>query len=71
MYESSIGHNSSGNSNGVLLVLSLFIIFLLSGSNISITGGFENSLSLDGVENFLEGFFLLFIRLRWGEWNNI
>jgi hypothetical protein len=62
--------NPSINSNCVLLVLSLFEIFILSSSNISIAGSFPNSLNTNSFNDFFQGISFLFIRLRWGEWDS-
>jgi len=70
MNKSSSCLNVSSSSNSVLLIFTLFVIFLLSSSNISVTGSFENSLSWNSFENFFQGISFLLIRLGWSEINN-
>ena len=71
MNKSTIGLDSSGNSNGVLLIFSLSVIFQLGCSDVSIAGGFPSSLFTDSSEDSFQRFFLLFVWLRWGIWNGI
>jgi hypothetical protein len=57
--ESSISLNSSGNSDSVLLVFALLVVFLLGGSDVSVALLFESSLFGDSVEDNLQGSGLL------------
>jgi len=53
--ESSISHDFSSNSDSVLLVFALLVVFLLGGSDVGVALLFESSLFGDSVEDNLQG----------------
>ena len=63
MNQTSVSHNSSSSSDGVLLVLRFLIIFFLGSGNTGVTVHFEVSLLFDSLEDLFKRFFLLFVGL--------
>lgn len=71
MNKTTVSLYSSGNSNCILLVFSLLIIFLLSSGNFGVAVHLEVSLSCHGLEYLLKRLFLFFVGLGRGIWNDL